>query len=375
MRRIAATFREETPPRVHRVISIENLAAEWDEELRFVVLISADESQQVIEQLCVAGLSNVSWVKSDSLEVGDVVSPQSEKDEVLVLFRESDLHHSLLLTNRCNSYCIMCSQPPTKHNDAWLVEEALDVIRHIRVSPPVLGLSGGEPLLLGSDLRKILNAVTAQHPSTRVDVLTNGRLFHDVALANEVLHDLHPNVTWLVPLYGHADFVHDFVVQTYGAFEETLAGLLALQEYQQPIQLRIVLIEPVLRVLPELCRFIGRNFPFVREVALMACEPIGFSLANREHCEVDLLQWTESIEQSARELRRYQIPYLFMNTPLCALPKHLWPDAHRSISDWKNVYAQECSGCSVKGQCSGLFAWHESGWRPTKIRAIVEEQV
>jgi His-Xaa-Ser system radical SAM maturase HxsC len=180
-------------------------------------------------------------------------------------------------------------------------------------------------------------------------------------------------VTWLVPLYGHADFLHDFVVQSYGAFDQTIAGLLALREQEQPVQLRVVLIEPVLAALPELCRFIGRNLPFVREVALMACEPIGFALANRERCEVDLLDWSETLERSARELQRHRVPFLFMNTPLCSIPSSLWPYAHKSISDWKNVYADECVRCTVKAACSGLFAWHETGWKPTKIRAVVED--
>ena len=157
-----------------------------------------------------------------------------------------------------------------------------------------------------------------------------------------------------------------------GAFDETIGGLLALRERRQAIQLRIVLIEPVLRALPELCRFIAMNLPFVREVALMACEPTGFALANREHCEVDLLDWSAILDRATRELSRRRVPFLFMNTPLCALPEHLWSTAHKSISDWKNVYAAECATCSVKDRCSGLFAWHEKGWKPATIRPILE---
>jgi len=99
-----------------------------------------------------------------------------------------------------------------------------------------------------------------------------------------------------VPLYGHADFLHDFVVQAPCAYEQTIAGVLNLQACQQPVQLRIVLIQPVLlEILPELCTFIGRNQPFFREVVLMVCEPIGFALANRELCEVDLVDWHSTL--------------------------------------------------------------------------------
>jgi His-Xaa-Ser system radical SAM maturase HxsC len=304
------------------------------------------------------------------LQPADVVIPNAQSGQTIVLYRESDIHHGLLLTNRCNSFCLMCSQPPTKSDDSWLVEEALDVIRHIRCSPQVIGISGGEPLLLGSQLRRVIDAIRLTHPKTCIEVLTNGRLLGEPFIVEEVLHRLPEGVHWLVPLYGHTDFFHDFVVQSRGAFEQTLAGLLALQECRQAVQLRIVLIEPVLQTLEELCSFIGRNLPFVREVALMACEPIGFALANRDLCEVDLGDWGNTLLKASRILNRHAVPHLFMNAPLCALPRPLWTLAHRSISDWKSSYASECARCAVKDKCSGLFAWNERGWKPTKIRAI-----
>jgi His-Xaa-Ser system radical SAM maturase HxsC len=370
MRRLAATIDTSTSPHVHRVVNLDQLVAEWRPDLRFLVMAHSDESRNQVCRLQATGITNVSWVTCDSLELGDIVVPDPSKNHAFVLYRESDAHHALLLTNRCNSYCLMCSQPPTKHDDSWLIDEALDVINHLKNSPSVLGLTGGEPLLLGASLQRILDALATQHPTTRVEVLTNGRLFSDPVVAAAVLGSVQANVRWLVPLYGHADFLHDFVVQAHGAYEQTLAGLLTLQEHGQQVQLRIVLIDPVLRVLDELCGFIGRNLPFVREVALMACEPIGFALANREHCEVDLADWTDGLKRASKTLDRHAVPHLFMNAPLCALPETLWHVAHKSISDWKNSYAAECDRCTVKEQCSGLFAWHERGWKPTKIRAI-----
>jgi His-Xaa-Ser system radical SAM maturase HxsC len=248
----------------------------------------------------------------------------------------------------------------------------MDVIRHIRQSPVILGLSGGEPLLLGPALRKILDMIEACHPTTRIDVLTNARLFNDHLLAGAVLSGLTATVTWLVPLYGHAAFLHDFVVQASGAFEETVSGLLTLQANRQSIQLRTVLIEPVLAHLPALCGFIGRNLPFVREVALMGCEPIGFALANREQCEVDLGEWQDALLVAAQTLRRHAVPFVWMNVPLCTLPRSLWPQVALSISDWKNVYAPGCDGCAVKTECPGLFAWHERGWKPGRLIPILE---
>ncbi|WP_426076829.1 His-Xaa-Ser system radical SAM maturase HxsC [Janthinobacterium sp. PSPC3-1] len=370
MRRISAAVDVAAPALVHRVIALDEVGSAWQPELRYLVFAPTQVEQLQVIALQTAGVCNVHWVADAALEPGDIVIPDWKKQRVLVLFREHDMHHSLLLTNRCNSMCLMCSQPPTPHDDSWLVEEALDIIRHLRVSPDVIGLSGGEPLLLGSSLRRILDELTLRHPVTRIEVLTNGRLFSDGEIARTILEGLEAKVQWLVPLYGHADFYHDFVVQSMGAFEQTLEGLLVLQQYGQAIQLRIVLIKTVLEILEELSGFIGRNLPFVNAVALMGCEPTGYALANREQCELDLIDWALTLARASALLTHHAVPHMFMNAPLCALSPALWGLAHKSISDWKNVYVAECDRCNVKSQCAGLFSWHESGWKPTKIRAI-----
>lgn len=124
----------------------------------------------------------------------------------------------------------MCSQPPTKHDDSCrLVQQALEIIDHLSYEPMNIGLTGGEPLLLDSQLRLIINTIHNKFPSTQIDVLTNGRLFSDPKIAESVLSHLDTKVNWLVPLYGHADPLHDFVVQQHSAFEETLEGLYVLQ--------------------------------------------------------------------------------------------------------------------------------------------------
>lgn len=373
MRRIKAKFGDSVGGGVWRLVSANHLAAQWQPDLRILVIACSDEERSCVEQIKAAGLLNVDWIESSGVHAGDVVVRLINRDEVAVLHRPSDMHHSLQLTNRCNSYCLMCSQPPTQVDDEWMVQEALDVVLHMADSPVVIGLSGGEPLLLGTKLRDVLDRIGDYHPGTRVEVLTNGRLLAREELSRSILCGLRTSTTWLVPLYGHADFLHDFVVQTPGAYEQTIEGLLNLQVYRQSIQLRIVLIRPVLENLPELCAFIGRSLPFVKEVALMACEPIGFALANRDLCEVDLVDWHETLRRSARHLRRYAIPFLFMNTPLCALPIDLHQYAHRSISDWKAVYTPECEACDVKSDCSGLFAWHERGWKPSKKVHFIKE--
>lgn len=369
------------------VIPLEKLSAQWRPELRFLVRVADIEDISKVARLRSAGLNNLillvtnllaaegcqteAVVETDgNLMDEDVVAIADHMNHAHVLFRHTDQHHTIFLTNRCNSYCLMCSQPPTKHDDSWLVNEAVEVANHMASSPHTLGFSGGEPLLLGEHLRLVLDTFTHLHPNTRYDVLSNGRLLADPIYAERMLNGLSERLTWMVPIYGHADFLHDFVVQSPGAFEETLAGLLNLRRFGQAVQLRIVLIRPVLENLAALCEFIGRNLPFVREVALMACEPIGFALANPELTDVDLRDWSAELSHGLRTLKRAKVPAILMNAPLCALPQTLWPYAHKSISDWKRKFAEECVTCIVKTDCAGLFSWHDPSKHSMKIQKI-----
>lgn len=381
---------------VMRVTETAHLINEWTPDLNFLVVAGPGEDIKDIERLNLAGLSNLTFVTTPvgraspqvqsslptlcvsdirTLEPGDVVVISPQDRRLNVLLRESDVHHALFLTNRCNNNCLMCSQPPTRQDDAWLLEEAFEVLCHVRNAPAKLGITGGEPLLYGQSLRRLFDMAGQRLPATQLELLTNGRLLADSTLAKTLLEDLKPEVSWLVPLYGHADFLHDFVVQTSWAFDETLAALLNLQSYGQAIQLRIVLIKPVLEILPALCEFIGRNLPFVREVALMACEPTGFALANRAQCDIDLRAQMPILQNGIRMLERLGVPYVLMNIPLCALPESLWPAAAQSISDWKQAYAPACADCVHKTQCCGLFAWHDKTWTPAPITTITEEVI
>jgi His-Xaa-Ser system radical SAM maturase HxsC len=312
MRKIKLDSVTKHTPQIFRVLSLDNLDIEWLPNQSILVPVTSVQEVEIFDRYIQAGLDNLYSIYSSDLldKVGannlfiseqqvlksnDVVTIDPYKKNLSVLLRASDTHHTLFLTNRCNNYCIMCSQPPTKHDDSWLIQQALEIIDHLSYEPINIGLTGGEPLLLDEQLRLIIDTIHNKFPSTEIDVLTNGRLFSNPKIAESVLSNLETKVNWLVPLYGHADLLHDFVVQQHSAFEETLEGLYILQHYEQPIQLRIVLVKPVLENLIDLCAYIRTNLPFVKEVALIGCEPIGFALANKELSQVDIKDWWDQL--------------------------------------------------------------------------------
>src|SRR5579884_3510441 len=121
------------------------------------------------------GLQNVIWISDQYgyLSDGDLLGFLPRSRRFRTLYRRSSTHNSILLTERCNHYCLMCSQPPKAADDSWLVDEVLQTIPLIDPETRELGFTGGEPTLLGADLMRILTACKNWLPRTAVHVLSN----------------------------------------------------------------------------------------------------------------------------------------------------------------------------------------------------------
>src|ERR1700733_11107974 len=68
---------------------------------------------------------------------------------VNVLYRRSSAYNAILTTERCNSLCLMCSQPPRTIDDSYRVRLILRLIDLIDPECKEVGITGGEPTLLG----------------------------------------------------------------------------------------------------------------------------------------------------------------------------------------------------------------------------------
>jgi His-Xaa-Ser system radical SAM maturase HxsC len=158
-----------------------------------------------------------------------------------------------------------------------------------------------------------------------------------------------------IPLYSDIDHRHDYVVQAFGAYDQTIAGYYNLAQAGVRLEVRVVLHRQTYRRLPRLAEFIVRNLPFAEHVAFMGLEMFGFATKNVETLWIDPVDYHEQLEVAVRTLALGQMNVSIYNHQLCVLPQSLWPFAVRSISDWKNVYLDVCSTCGVRDRCGGLF--------------------
>lgn len=74
--------------------------------------------------------------------------------------REFDIQsndNTLFVTEQCNNHCIMCCQPPKNVDDINLLfAENLARITSAPNELPVIGITGGEPTLLGEKLLELI---------------------------------------------------------------------------------------------------------------------------------------------------------------------------------------------------------------------------
>ena len=292
------------------------------------------------------------------LENGDIVSVGNDGN-INTLFRINSNHNTLLATERCNSNCLMCSQPPRDRNDIPILYEI-----HKQLIPLIpkdcieLGVSGGEPTLMGELFFSLMAQLKLELPNTEIHVLTNGRSFAWNHMAEKLGQINNRRLMLGIPIYSDYYQIHDYIVQAENAFYQTILGLHNLSRYDQRIEVRIVLHKQSVPRLVKLAKYIYKNLPFAEHVAFMGLEYIGYTPKNIDKLWIDPYDYQEELSEAVDYLATQGMHVSIYNTPLCVIPERVWKYARKSISDWKNEYLPECMSCSKLNDCGGLFVWN-----------------
>jgi His-Xaa-Ser system radical SAM maturase HxsC len=193
-------------------------------------------------------------------------------------------------------------------------------------------------------------------PRTAIHILSNGRRFASPEFAKRYADVCHFDMMVGIPIYSDVSTIHDYVVQSDGAFDETIRGILNLKRYNQKVEIRVVIHRQTYARLPQLAEFLVRNLTFVDHIALMGLEITGFTRANLDTLWIDPSEYQAELYRAVSLLADSRVHVSIYNHQLCVLDKRLWQFARKSISDWKNEYMPECEGCREKENCGGFFA-------------------
>lgn len=284
---------------------------------------------------------------------GDVVLITNE-GEVIFLYEINSLHNAIFATERCNHRCIMCPQPPVE-SETDKTAFNLKLISLMDKNTREIGITGGEPTLIGEDLFALIRQVKKNQPRAAISLLTNGVKFADKTFAMKLAMCKHHDLQIDIPIFSDIADEHNRIVGA-KTFYKTVQGLYNLALFNQRIGLRIVIHKLTYKRLPQLADYIYHNFPFVSQVAFMQMETTGSADKNIDELWIDPYDYNEELKHAVLLLVNRGIRTFIFNAQLCVLPPEMREFATQSISDWKDAYLPECDGCKLRDRCGGLFA-------------------
>lgn len=300
------------------------------------------------------GLVSVDGAPSADL-IGDVVLVDPARGAVERLIRANSSHNTLLVTERCDQLCQMCSQPPKKtHHDrfAFLRQACL-----LAPDDITIGITGGEPTLYKNGLLELIEAVLAERPDLSFHVLSNGQHF-DADDTVRLRDKRYQRVVWGIPVYSADAATHDRIVGKEGAFDRLHESFAVLAKARARIELRTVVLQDNACHLPAIARYVIYRLPFIETWSIMQLENIGFARRRWHELFYDHQQGFEPIAAALDLAALHAVSAALFNMPLCTLPERYRPFAVRSISDWKQRYVEPCQRCNRRAECAGFFEWH-----------------
>ena len=284
---------------------------------------------------------------------GDVVVINN-KGEIIFLYEIASKHNAIMATERCNHRCIMCPQPPILQEQDKTPFN-LKLISLLDKKTEEIGITGGEPTLIGDNLFVLIKHIQKELPKAAISILSNGVRFVDKEFAMKLAKCRHHDLQIDIPLFSDIAKEHNRIVGA-NTFYKTVQGLYNLALFRQRIGLRIVIHKQTYKRLPQFADYVYHNFPFVSQVAFMQMETIGLAKENFDELWIDPYEYNNELREAVLLLAdRGMKPYIY-NAQLCLLPEDIRCYAQQSISDWKDIYLNECEGCALKGQCAGFFA-------------------
>ena len=289
----------------------------------------------------------------DYLNNGDIIS-LDENGNICVLYSKDSFHNAILVTEECNTNCIMCPQPRKKDKES-ITPFNIKLISLMDKSTKLLGITGGEPTLIGDELLEIINACKKYIPNAQVDILSNGIKYSDFEYVKRTVLLQHPNLMFAVPLYADTDSEHNDIVQAKG-FHKTIQGIYNLALFNQRVEIRVVIHNLNYKRLLRLAEFIYHNFPFACHIAFMGMETIGLAEKNIGQIWIDPHDYIPQLKDAVLYLEQRNMNVSVYNLQLCILPEVLWQYAVKSISSWKNIYLDECKECGLRNDCGGFFS-------------------
>ncbi len=292
-------------------------------------------------------------VDVEEFHEGDVIT--INKEGVITFHYETEsTSNAVFVTGKCNHRCIMCPQPPVVHEED-LTPFNMKLISLFDKNTQEVGITGGEPTMIGDKLFDLIKQIKKYTPKAAISILSNGVKFADRDYAMKLALCNCCDLQIDVPLFSDVAELHNEIVGA-KTFYKTVQGLYNLALFGTRIGIRVVVHKKTYKRLPQLSDYIYHNFPFVCNVAFMQMETIGMAEENIQDLWIDPYDYNKQLVEAVEILRSRGLQASIYNAQLCVLPEQIRDIAIQSISEWKDIYLDDCEGCKLIGKCGGFFA-------------------
>lgn len=272
-------------------------------------------------------------------------------------FDDSSDDNGLLMTNKCNSNCVMCPESTSQRSkpNCYTVNEIIDIINRIPDDTRHLTITGGEPFMIGNSVFDILDLLKTRLNSTQYLFLTNGRAFSYKPFVDKFIDSAPSDMLIGIPLHGYNSETHDRITQVSGSFTQTYMGISYLLSRKCDIELRIVVSKLNCHIITDIAELIIKNFSDVNRVVIMGLEMLGNAAVNKETVWITYKDAFKAAKPAVDLLVHEGINVKLYNFPWCSVDEGYHMIAAKSISDYKIRFPEQCDNCLRKKECGGLF--------------------
>jgi len=294
--------------------------------------------------------------KLNDLDDFDIVEFKNDNN-FEILNSNSSNSNAILVTNKCNSNCVMCPCSTEWRNADYEnnSERMKNIISLLPDDERIITFTGGEPTLLKQDFLDTLKYVVENRKKYKIFILTNGRTLSDDDYYDSIINIVKDKARFAIPLYGYDSNTHDTITQSERSFIQTDKAIKKLINNKKSIEIRIVVTKNNYTYLKDIADYICKNYKGIEVVNFMAMETMGEAAKNISKVWMDYEECFKASKDAIKTLVGNGIDVALYNFPLCKVDKAFWPICERSISDYKVSYLEECSNCSVKELCGGIF--------------------
>ncbi len=266
------------------------------------------------------------------------------------------------LWNRCNSNCIMCTNPfgyrKEEGSEPYFMDKVIERVERKKDllnknTNEIIHFTGGEPTIHPQFL-EVIKRVRNKFPKNKIVIATNGRRFTYESFTKSLLKI--NNIRLEIVLHGPSKELHDGITRTPGSFEQTINGLENIFKYKNQthsIEIRHVLLKQNYKKLDETYELVKR-FKDIERMVTIFPEYEGRAEKNIDSIGITYKEAVPFIEKATEKWKDQFERFHLYHFPLCVIDSKYWEFVVRSIPREEMIFKKECDQCLYKEYCLGI---------------------